>query len=210
MTWAKVDDGLYRHAKVANLGDEMLEAIGLWTLALSWASEQLTDGYVPNRQLVRLAGKPVTRLVAALVRVGLWERVGDGVQFHEFHRDARTGAKRNPTRDAVLLERETRRRVSAAGGRARHQTAQRDADGRYGPAVPPAAMPTARLDVDQPSEQPQPKPQDHLPLPVGPSLNGPTGSDLYPYGKNREPGYAGRRLLDQGLDPAIAGDRDTR
>jgi hypothetical protein len=48
----------------------------MWVLGLSYASNQLTDGYVP-RHLVN--GRPRWRMLAAeLVRFGLWSDAHDG------------------------------------------------------------------------------------------------------------------------------------
>lgn len=102
MSWLKLSDDLWRHKKVAALDREdgdLLEAMGLWVLAMSWVGEGLTDGRVPVRQLRRLAGDDTEAIVSRLVRVGLWERDGDDVVFHDY-------LDYNPSREKVLAERE--------------------------------------------------------------------------------------------------------
>lgn len=94
MPWFNVDDGFAFHHKAIRAGNT---AIGLWTRAGSWCSQQLTDGHVPDA-IVAVLGTPkqADRLVAA----GLWARVPNGYQFHEWGEDGR-----NPSRESVLAKR---------------------------------------------------------------------------------------------------------
>jgi hypothetical protein len=79
MTWAKVDDGFWCHPKVVGLP---LEAIGVWALALSWCSKNLTDGAIPRR-LVKAMEWPETA-VDELVAEGLWEETDRGWLVHDY------------------------------------------------------------------------------------------------------------------------------
>jgi len=102
VTWFKVDDTLAAHPKVNRAG---LAAMGLWVLAGSWSSQQLTDGYVPLWFVTRLEGG--RRAADRLVKVGLWHEVVNedgelGFTFHEWE-------QANPTRDAVVTRREMAR-----------------------------------------------------------------------------------------------------
>jgi hypothetical protein len=45
MSWFRVDDTLAAHPKTRRAG---LAAMGLWTVAGSWSSQQLTEGFVPD------------------------------------------------------------------------------------------------------------------------------------------------------------------
>lgn len=89
MAWFKVDDGLYSHRKWLSTSKP---ARALWVTAGSWASDQLTDGYVPASVLPILGGnrREATQLVAS----GLWIEDGDGWRFHDWH-------ERNPAREQV-------------------------------------------------------------------------------------------------------------
>ena len=76
MGYAPVSDGFHTHAKVLALGAD-IDAVALWTLALSWSTQHGTDGVVPPEVVDKLlAGthhRTRSRLVSALLRVGLWE-----------------------------------------------------------------------------------------------------------------------------------------
>ena len=123
MTWTKIDDTFWRHAKVAALLDRPggRDAVCLWALALSWVGSELTDGMVPKRQPWRLLGDDPTAAVAALVDVGLWERVPDGWRLHDY-------LVYNPSRAKVLAERQRRHELAVAGGLAK--ATKVDAEGR--------------------------------------------------------------------------------
>lgn len=90
--WFRVDDNLAFHPKAMRAGNS---AMGLWVRAGSWASQQLTDGYVPD-DIARAIGSKAD--VERLLRSGLWLPSEDGFEFHEF-------AERNPTRDEVQQRR---------------------------------------------------------------------------------------------------------
>jgi hypothetical protein len=93
MPWFNVDDGLSSHPKTRAAG---LPAIGLWTVAGSWASHYLTEGYVPEWFVVSWPqGK---RLAAALVSAGLWHEADGGWQFHQWE-------ERNRTKEEVETDR---------------------------------------------------------------------------------------------------------
>lgn len=102
MVWFKVDDTLAFHPKAVAAGNA---AMGLWARAGSWASQQLTDGYVPDD----IAHSIGTRAEARkLVAVGFWIRKDDGYLFHQWNDDGR-----QPTRIKVETEREAARQRQA-------------------------------------------------------------------------------------------------
>jgi len=130
MTWGKVDDRLHSHPKPEEAG---LEAVGLWALALSYSSDQLTDGVVTRSRVVKLAGdsKTAARTSSALVRVGMWHPANascpaghercdmfrsdvDGFRFHDW-------IDYQPTKEAIETERE-RKRKNLATHRERKRT----------------------------------------------------------------------------------------
>ena len=105
MPWFKVDDGFAFHPKALISGNA---ALGLWVRAGSWASQQLTDGFVPA-DIARTLGRPAE--IQRLVTAGLWMKTGDGWEFHDW-------SVHNPTRAEVQANR-------ASG--ARRQALSRDA-----------------------------------------------------------------------------------
>ena len=92
MAWGKVDDNLAFHPKVIFAGNE---AMGLWVRALSWAMQQLTDGFVPEAIVVALNGQ---KGAAALIEQGLWHETPGGYQFNDW-------CEYQPSRERVLEER---------------------------------------------------------------------------------------------------------
>jgi hypothetical protein len=113
VTWFKVDDGLHSHPKTRRAG---LEAIGLWSVAGSYASCYLTDGFVPEWFVDSWPSG--AQLAASLVTAGLWSQAtkdGEkGWSFHEWD-------QRNPTRADVEADRE-----AARDRQRKHRESQRD------------------------------------------------------------------------------------
>lgn len=110
--WARIDDKFHSHPKRFLVP---LAADGLFVRALSYAADQLTDGFVPEpwvRQQV-----PGTRrewdqlgLVAALVKAEMWSPVGGGYQINDY-------LEFNPSRAEV-----ERKRQAAADRMRRNRT----------------------------------------------------------------------------------------
>lgn len=92
--WFKVDDNLAFHRKVVAAGNA---AMGLWVRAGSWCAQHLTDGFIPDH-MINVLGTATQR--AKLVKVGLWEEVDGGCQFHGWNEKGR-----QPTSKSVLEER---------------------------------------------------------------------------------------------------------
>jgi hypothetical protein len=75
MGWARIDDGFHDHPKLIGLP---LEAVGLWTLALTWAHRHHgvsfgLFGHLPADLPVRLGGAKGKKLADMLTRHGLWD-----------------------------------------------------------------------------------------------------------------------------------------
>lgn len=107
MTWFKVDDHLHSSKKVNAIPRrDRLAAIGLWTIAGAWSSQELTEGFIPDYMIERLGG--TARLAQVLCEArggsasGLWLNTPGGFQFHEW-------LERNPTREQVQSGREAAR-----------------------------------------------------------------------------------------------------
>lgn len=113
MTWFKVDDHLHSHPKTWAAS---LAAMGLWSVAGSWSSDQLTDGFIPEHMAMALSRGQI-ELADELVLAGLWERTEKGYQFHEWDRDA-DGTIRNPTRAEAIAG---RRKMSSGGELGNHR-----------------------------------------------------------------------------------------
>ncbi|MEV0726032.1 hypothetical protein AB0I37_25040 [Micromonospora purpureochromogenes] len=127
MPWFKVDDGLHAHMKAVRAG---VPAMGLWVLAGSWSSNQLTDGWVPDYIVSRL-DPDFREHAATLVRAGLWvedELDGDkGWRFHQWE-------EHQPSSESVLAKREAARermrrvRGQRAAGSREHAANVREQD----------------------------------------------------------------------------------
>lgn len=88
MAWARLDDRFHEHWKVADAG---LEAVGLWALCLTWASQARrtspTPGVVPESVIARFAGGAAKgrRLAGRLRDVGMFdEKTPEGWPIHDF------------------------------------------------------------------------------------------------------------------------------
>lgn len=99
MPWFKVDDSFHSHPKVLATDPA---ALGLWVIAGSWSSANLSDGFVPDFVLPRLLPDS-TVLAKRLVTAGLWRRTKGGYVFNDFH-------DYNPTAEEVREERAAARR----------------------------------------------------------------------------------------------------
>jgi hypothetical protein len=106
MAWFKVDDGFHASRKLLKIGKRSrFAAVGLWTVAGSWAADQLTDGHVPDYMIAEWGAPPAAP--DALVDAGLWERTHDGYVFYNWHEyqpskqdvDAERAASRERMRD---------------------------------------------------------------------------------------------------------------
>lgn len=81
MAWFKVDDGFWSHPKTIALSND---AVALWVRAGAWASQALTDGFVPTKAIV-MFGIPA-EAITELVEVGYWhpDPKRDGWTFHDW------------------------------------------------------------------------------------------------------------------------------
>lgn len=114
MTWFKVDDQLHDHRKVRKLGKTKLTDIGLWVLCGSWASDNLSDGFVPLTVVRRFDAR--LRAAWRLVGADLWHPCvqdgEDGFRFHQWEDHQPTKkevqAKRDEARDRMRRVRQKR------------------------------------------------------------------------------------------------------
>lgn len=114
MPYALIKDEMYDHPKFVGV---QLDAIGLWTLGLSWCCRHLTDGFVPTAAVERLAAgsrRKAATMAAELTAHELWEPVEGGWQFHDFTDHNRSGAEVREKRDRVSQRRSEAGRKGAA------------------------------------------------------------------------------------------------
>jgi len=114
MTWLKVDDEFPMHEKVTALAEGPCrgDAIALWTCAGCWSSRALKEGFVSNGVVRTFAFHPDA--AAELVRVGLWEAVEGGYQFHDWA-DYQPSAGQVEARRKAGAERKARSRARLSG-----------------------------------------------------------------------------------------------
>ena len=116
MTWFKVDDGFHTSPKLQSIpARHRFQAAGLWVVAGSWSSQQMTDGFVPDYMIE--AWKPTRLTVESLVNAGLWERVRGGFEFRSWLEynpsKQQTEDKRAADAERKQRNREKKRRESA-------------------------------------------------------------------------------------------------
>lgn len=116
MSWVQLDDQIGSHPKILKAGPE---AAWLWTCAIAYCHNHLTDGYVPLDALPTLGRfKNPRQLAERLVEAsktpqgyGLFERRGDDYAVHDY-------LEHQPSRE-VVLERRKKAATRKAKERAR-------------------------------------------------------------------------------------------
>lgn len=81
MPYLNLDDNYPEHPKVDALSDA---AFRLHTSAMCYAAKHLTDGVIPGRKVARLMPGYKASIATELVKAGLWHRVDDGYQIHDY------------------------------------------------------------------------------------------------------------------------------
>lgn len=123
MAWFKVDDGFHASRKLLKIPKRArFAAVGLWTVAGSWAADQLTDGHVPDYMIAELGAPPAAP--ESLVDAGLWERTHDGYLFYNWHEyqpskqdvDAERAASRERMRELRAKRKQPKPRNDAEVG----------------------------------------------------------------------------------------------
>lgn len=162
MPWGRVDDKLHSHPKADKAG---IAAMGLWALALSYACDQLTDGFVSRERVTKIAGALGPKLAAKLVAAKLWHPANepcgdpdcdayrvddDGYRFHGW-------AERQPIKAEVEAERARKVEAGRKGGQRKAANLAQS----VAPALAPASSAPAPMALP-PFPDPIP-----VPIPVG-------------------------------------------
>jgi len=126
--WVKLTDDWYEHRKFQGVSDA---AELLYIRCLTWAARNMTDGFVPNRTIVRFVpeglataprrGRRGNSPRTELVKVGLWQRAEGGIAIHDF-------TDYQPTRAQILAERQARQEGGRKGARRRWHHVSRNSD----------------------------------------------------------------------------------
>jgi hypothetical protein len=87
--WSRVDDALADHRKMTAAADligpdGLVVALGFYLLGLLWANRHLSDGNLPESVVRRFGTERPLELADAMVRSGLWHKVPNGYQIHDF------------------------------------------------------------------------------------------------------------------------------
>lgn len=109
MSWAKLDDGFFRHPKARAAGKD---GRALFVAGLCWAASHLTDGFIAETDLGLIAAEAEVRpapTARRLVEVGLWEPVDGGWAIHDY-------LDYNPSAEAVREKRRKRAEAGRKGG----------------------------------------------------------------------------------------------
>ncbi|GEM_PF-3266771 len=152
--WTKIGEEFFRHPKIVTVGRD---ARDLYLVALCHCNENLTDGFVAERYLRRLAAEAEIEDVEAAVHnlcgsfpmaTGshnpLWHKITGGYLIHDF-------LEYNPSRRDVEEERARKADAGRRGGQARAARRASKTTGAQGPAQAPA-LPLGIADAQAPAK----------------------------------------------------------
>lgn len=148
MSWVRLDDTFGHHPKVVSLSDR---AFRVHVLALCYASQHETDGFIPAGVLPVILGSK--RTAAELEAAGLWEQTAGGWVIHDY-------LLYNPSR--AELDDERKRRSERAGAAASARWSRRPREAGEPPPAAAAAAPQQAQD-----QQPPASPADAPRMPDG-------------------------------------------
>ena len=160
MAWFKVDDGFHASRKLLKIGKRSrFAAVGLWTVAGSWAADQLTDGNVPDYMIVEWGAPPAAP--EALVNSGLWQRTSDGYAFYNWH-------EYQPSKQDVDAERAASRermRELRARRKQKKPLEQAEEEGAFGRTVTNSSESVRNPDPTRPDPTPNKEEADASSVP---------------------------------------------
>lgn len=154
MSWVKLDDRIFDNPKIAALSDTAKVA---YLESVCYCARELTDGFIPNKKALGLAGKP--RIVQEITP-HLWEIAPGGFMVHDY-------LKYNPTRAQVLAEREgaKRRKFGRSSGELSANFERTSGDGSgevHPPPVDPVNPDIPPSSLVSPNPHPMPSPEEVL------------------------------------------------
>ncbi len=146
MSWFKVDDKFHGSKEVKLIPREhRAAAIGLWTLAGSWCSDHLNDGWVPDYMLDEFAA--TVEHAEALVTAKLWTRRRGGYQFRNWAKWQQTRADVLEKRAAVTERvRKHRERKAGTPGDDNDGVTRYEGDETHPPSRPVPSRPEPLID----------------------------------------------------------------
>ncbi len=116
MTWVKLDDGFALHRKAARIGSD---GVTLFVALLCYCARNLTDGHVPEGDLVVAwpwPGLKVEKVVSTLISAGLVEKTEGGYQVHDYLDWQPSRSEILAKREAEKLKKQRQRGVIPPGG----------------------------------------------------------------------------------------------
>lgn len=146
MSWAKLDDGFFRHPKARAAGKD---GRALFLASLTWTAGHLTDGKIASHDLQLIAAEAEVngkRTAARLVEVGLWDEDDSGWLVHDY-------LEYNPTAEQSLAIKAKRAEAGRIGG-SKPKGSKRQANGEANALAKPKQNGT-------PSPYPSPLPSDN-------------------------------------------------
>lgn len=182
MPWIRIDDHFDEHPKLAAAGPL---GWAMWMAGLAYCNRNLTDGFIPwskapglvsweyldatgptriyigTGSMVHEEGAVTSEyVIEVLIDVGLWDRVKNGYQVHDFD-------QYQPTKAVVMAERAKKVAAGQAGGQA-SAAARATARGRRRRKQPVNGSPTPDAADAQAKVNPVPVPE---PVSVPPRLD---------------------------------------
>lgn len=166
MSWFRVDDKLHGHRKARRAG---AEAMGLWVMCGSYLSASNSeDGRIELDEVEAVALTLRVRkwegLVDRLVDVGLWDREGNALIFHDWtdyrptgeaeleRRRAADRARKEAAREAARSKRESEDKSDAVRGTSADTSSETSEDiPRTGPESSAEGCPHPRVGSPDPS-----------------------------------------------------------
>ncbi|MCK9250670.1 MAG: hypothetical protein M0P31_17035 [Solirubrobacteraceae bacterium] len=160
MAWAKLDDRFHENRKVRRAWRRCPASIGLYAMALTYCSGNMTDGHVPvefvEDQFRR--DRDQEQAVGALVDARLWVAVDDGWQIPDF-------TEFNPSRREAERTKAARSEAARTAARARWDRMREQSDDACDPDASTHASSHMR---PMRSDAPDPTRARPVPEPVSP------------------------------------------
>lgn len=145
MPWVKLDDQFPDHPKVLAAGPL---ASWLYVCGLGYCGRLLTDGFIPDGQVRKLADvENATELASRLVEVGLWDREEGGYRVHDYH-EYQPSAEKVKAERAAAAERMRKARSPEVRANTNRTNAARSPELRQPRPDPSRTRPTPDPDPD--------------------------------------------------------------